>query len=193
MLLLVFVAQDRLLAAQVLLKEVVSGIENTEGTQSRTRRKPIDRRDNFRPSERNDSRFHPAQGKLIKLYNSDNCNKDLLGSVGRDMNCSNFEKDVIWAVSVDGKCLNITDVRGTAFCQNYPAIHEAKSLEIYEDDYCRKDLIAMIDETTDCDTLSGSRRAWGIKVNGACQNINDMPLKSACERFKSLSITRSPF
>jgi hypothetical protein len=57
-------------------------------------------------------------------------------------------------------------------------------VEIYHSDSCNGDLIAAVSSNTNCSRLSGPS-AWGVKINGRCLDIPDMPLEQACNLYKN--------
>lgn len=65
-----------------------------------------------------------------------------------------------------------------------PPSSESK-IEIYHSDYCSDYLIATIGPNTDCTSLANAGTdAWGVKVNGVCQNISDTSIQNACMQFQ---------
>ena len=58
------------------------------------------------------------------------------------------------------------------------------SVELYQNDRCDRDLVGIVNPTTFCDGLSGSKRVWAIRVNGVCYDIKDTTELAACKLFK---------
>ena len=68
-------------------------------------------------------------------------------------------------------------------CNGAPPRYE---IEMYHSDSCSSELIARVNATTNCRELGANQIVWGVKIDGVCQNITDMPMVSACEAFAAV-------
>lgn len=59
-------------------------------------------------------------------------------------------------------------------------------IELYHSDSCSGGLIGIVNYRSNCDTDFRGSDAWGIKVNGRCLNIADMPASRACKAFRDM-------
>src|SRR5438128_1689012 len=74
---------------------------------------------------------------------------------------------------------------GENILANCGGVGQGDTVELYNDDRCRTDLIAIVSAKTDCATFSGaSQRVWGVKVNGQCLNIDDTEAQTACLLYR---------
>lgn len=126
----------------------------------------------------------PAQ---IGLFKSDTCNSELISFIGPSTDCSklsSYSNDA-WGIKVGGKCINIQDTSPQTACKQFKEIRRSSVL-IFKSDSCSSDMLAAVNSYTDCATLSSySNDAWGISIDGTCNNIQDMSPRQACEQFKS--------
>lgn len=71
-----------------------------------------------------------------------------------------------------------------------PVIPGTGRVEIYKSDSCSGELIGRLTPGTNCSKYS-NENAWGVKINGKCENIADMNAASACELYKGGSSSQS--
>jgi len=58
------------------------------------------------------------------------------------------------------------------------------TVQIYGSDTCDSELIANIGSGTNCASLHGLHRTWGVKIQGRCIDIQDVDSDVACQMFK---------
>jgi hypothetical protein len=63
-----------------------------------------------------------------------------------------------------------------------PPYDDNDRVEIYKSDTCSDSLVAVVDSRTDCERL-GNDRAWAVRINGQCLDIQDTTLTKACQAF----------
>lgn len=121
----------------------------------------------------------------ISLFKSDSCSSSLTSVVSVNTNCESLSNEnSAWAVSIGGQCKDLEDMSPQMACKSLRGAASPVNVEIYGSDSCTGGLVAIIDHHTQCQSLQGLNRAWGIKINGQCQNISDTDAVTACERFK---------
>ncbi len=64
---------------------------------------------------------------------------------------------------------------------------------LYNSDSCSNDVIAFLSPTTNCSSLTSSKRTWGVSIQGQCHDISDMSSDNACLLFKAASNFNSTF
>jgi len=126
-----------------------------------------------------------ANPNTIRLFKSDTCNNSLSAIVSTATNCESLASDQsAWAVSIGGQCKDLDDTSPRLACRALRGAVSQNAVEIYKSDTCNGSLLAIVDRYTQCQSLQGLGQAWGIKVNGQCQDISDTDIVSACNRFK---------
>ncbi len=125
------------------------------------------------------------------LYHSDSCNEgDLIANLRSGTDCSSqamTSAQRTWGVKVRGTCYDVSDLETPTACVKYKAAGNASATLFYHSDSCQtSELMAAVDETTDCEALAkvSSDRVWGVVTDGQCIDISDMDLKEACSRYK---------
>lgn len=133
----------------------------------------------------------PPQPLRTELYHSDYCNEgDLIANLKSTTNCTDSamtSAPKTWGVKVRGICYNISDVESSRACVLFKAASNGYATLFYHSDSCQQsELIAAVDESTDCEKLAQAEndRVWGVMVDGRCINISDADMKVACERYK---------
>ena len=122
----------------------------------------------------------------VRVYHSDSCSGELVAAIGRRTDCSNFGTSGTnaWAISINGKCHNIADMSEGDACRRFKGGMNPRSTAIYHSDSCTGDLLAVVSNRSECrDFSSSGTDAWGVMVDGACQNISDTSIQDACLRF----------
>jgi hypothetical protein len=122
------------------------------------------------------------------LYHSDNCSSGALAYVNEKTDCRNIGITAsVWGISQNNQCQDISDAAFVdaclAFQQTTP--QGGGNIAIYHSDNCSGSLIANVGEKTNCDSLTASSSAWGVKANGVCYDIVDTTVSSACRAFKA--------
>lgn len=124
----------------------------------------------------------------IRMFHSDSCNGEYLGSFSSRMNCDDLRtvNQRVWGVEINGTCENIEDTTAIGACyalQNY----SRRSVLMYRSDSCAGGLVAAVDSYTNCSQLARhvSSNVWAIKVNDSCINIADDTFSSACVRHQN--------
>jgi len=133
----------------------------------------------------------PPVAYKTALYHSDSCNEgDLIANLKSGTDCSSqlmTSAQRTWGVKVRGTCYDVTDLETPVACVKYKAAGNSAATLFYHSDSCQKsELIAAVDETTDCEALArvASDRVWGVVTDSGCVDISDMDLKQACLRYK---------
>ncbi|MFM6929822.1 MAG: hypothetical protein ACKOX6_15235 [Bdellovibrio sp.] len=127
-----------------------------------------------------------APSSAIKLYSTDSCSSGLIGVLTSYSDCDSMDSGNknVWAVEVNGRCQNISDTSSAQACRALKAAQSSNAIKIYNSDSCSGSLVAYVDSRTRCEGLRGMSDAWGIIIDGQCQNISDTDIVSACQRFK---------
>ncbi|MCB0392714.1 MAG: hypothetical protein KDD58_15600 [Bdellovibrionales bacterium] len=125
----------------------------------------------------------------VVIYNSDSCSSSkAMAYVNAASKCGELSNQgtQAWAVEVNGECRNFTDVSVQQACINFKSAHARAAVEAYHSDSCMPSgLIAVYSPRSKCDDFPGSGSdVWAIKINGKCENLSDMSLREACNRFK---------
>lgn len=135
------------------------------------------------------------QPSKTALYHSDSCNEgDLIVNLRSGTDCSSSvisSAPRTWGVLVRGVCSDITDEDTPKACVKFKAAGSAYATFFYHSDSCQpSELIAAVDENTDCEKLAQAEndRVWGVVTDGKCVDISDADLKVACERYKDSGI-----
>ncbi len=117
---------------------------------------------------------------MLVYGSSDSCADDrIVASVGPDTDCNTFsDSDRAWSVKVNGQCIDISDTTVRKACLG----NQPDRVIIYgSTDSCSDDrILASIGPSTDCASLSDSDRAWSVKVDGRCIDIDDTTVRKAC-------------
>jgi hypothetical protein len=126
------------------------------------------------------------RGSRVRIFHSDSCKGELIGAIGRRSDCSVFNSSgtSAWGISIDGTCHNIADMSDADACRRFKGGITQRSVAIYHSDSCNGDLLAVVSSHASCQEFSSSGTdAWGVKVDGVCQNITDTSIQDACLRF----------
>ena len=137
----------------------------------------------------NNPRPRPPVGGVVKYYQSDSCRNNLLGSTRSERDCRDFANNVrsqVWAVEIDGQCHDIVDTTAISACLAF-ANSSPRSVQLYQSDSCRNNLVANVNHRTNCDELARhiTTRVWAIKSNGHCEDISDTNFVNACQLYKN--------
>ena len=126
-----------------------------------------------------------AQSEAISFYHSDNCSSDLVAAATRNSICSDFDANKsIWGVKVEGRCIDISDTSLGKVCPAMKSAGSIRAVKIYHNDQCASSLVAAVEYDTRCEDLAGLASAWAVEINGQCQDISDIDIVTACNRFK---------
>lgn len=131
--------------------------------------------------------FKGAAGQnATMIYHTDSCTDSPLAAVGSQSDCDKLltSGTSAWAVKVDNKCLNIADTAPAKACEAFKGASTPAAVKIYATDSCTDAPMAIVDYNTRCELLKGMHAAWGIVMNGRCENISDLPIEQACERYR---------
>lgn len=127
----------------------------------------------------------PQQGGQVEMFRSDRCDGSLSAIISTHTNCEALSTEgSAWAVNINGQCKDLSDTSLRLACRSLRGVLSTPNVEIYKSDRCDGSLVAIVDRYTQCQSLAGMADAWAIKVNGQCQDISDMNVVTACERFK---------
>ncbi len=90
-----------------------------------------------------------------------------------------------WSIKVNGVCQNITDTDVRTACRGMVS-QNARNVIYGQSDTCDMGKVeAVVDNYTNCETMSSSTRAWSVKIDGACVNISDTDVRSACRGIQA--------
>lgn len=135
------------------------------------------------------------QPSKTALYHSDSCNEgDLIVNLRSTTDCSSSvisSAPRTWGVRVRGVCSDISDEDTPKACVKFKAAGSSSATFFYHSDRCEpSELIAAVDENTDCEKLAQveTDRVWGVVSDGKCVDISDADLKVACERYKDFGM-----
>jgi hypothetical protein len=81
------------------------------------------------------------------------------------------------------------DVVANRVCQTTPSGHGV-TLYGSSDSCSSSEVGAIVDDRTNCSTLSASSSCWSVSVNGQCINISDTNLQAACQKYQSAASAR---
>jgi len=122
----------------------------------------------------------------VSIYGSDNCTSGLVAVVSSTTDCTTLGGTSAWGVRVGGRCFDISDTNATTACNRFKGAATSEAIGIFNSDNCSSSALAFVNETTDCASVgAGLSSAWGVMINGVCNDISDAPFVSTCERFKS--------
>lgn len=124
--------------------------------------------------------------EAVKVYKSDSCSDSLSAIFSTYSNCDSVSDsgNNAWAIMVGNQCMDISDTTLKKSCNAFKGINSPNSVKLYHSDSCGSDLVAAIDSNTNCDSLAGLNKVWAIQINGQCQDISDLDVVPACQRFK---------
>ncbi len=127
-----------------------------------------------------------AEGSDVIYGRSDSCSDDtMIGAVDEFTDCNQFsETENAWSIKVGGQCQNISDTNAKQACM----IIKGKNHDVIygRSDSCDDDdMVAIVEDHTNCQSLSNTDIAWSIKVDGQCKNISDTNVRHACLIIKS--------
>lgn len=128
-----------------------------------------------------------APRDIVRLYRSDSCTGPLTGILSLNERCESVSSSLgdVWAISINGRCQNIKDTSAAKACYALKGMSSPSAIKIYTSDNCSSGtLVSYVDSRTRCENLRGMSDAWGIEINGQCENIADTDIASACERFR---------
>lgn len=126
-----------------------------------------------------------ADPSAVEIYSSDSCSGNPHAIVSSNSDCENLPQNSnAWGVKVAGNCVNIADTSTAKACEAYKGANSPSSISIFYSDSCSGKPTAIIDYNTRCENLRGLPAAWGIMMNGRCENIPDMEIEKACERYR---------
>lgn len=125
--------------------------------------------------------------EAVKVYRSDSCRDSLVGIFSTYSNCDSVDDSSgnnAWGIMVGNQCKDIADTSLKMSCRAFKAMNSPYAVRLYRSDSCRDSLVAAVDSNTKCESLSGLPQVWAIEINGQCQDITDMEVVAACQRFK---------
>ncbi|WP_374030500.1 hypothetical protein [Bdellovibrio bacteriovorus] len=127
-----------------------------------------------------------ADPRAVTIFTSDSCSGNAIAAISAPSRCENFDStgSSAWAVKIDGKCQNISDTAPAKACAAFKGASTPGAVKIFNSDSCSGNMVAAVDYSTNCELLRGLPSAWGIEVNGRCENISDLDIVSACERYR---------
>jgi hypothetical protein len=132
----------------------------------------------------------PPRRQQVELFEDDDCKDDLVAVLKEWTDCSQFSKPDarVWGVRVDGVCYNVKDTTLGKACVAFSDFGSRRSVEFYNDDECDRDLLGVVASKARCSELakssgSSSRNVYAVRINGVCQDVSDMTIAEACERY----------
>ncbi|MNK91292.1 hypothetical protein D3C87_1113840 [compost metagenome] len=127
-----------------------------------------------------------AEANATTIYATDSCSSAPIAAVGSLSDCGKLETSGTraWAVKIGSQCLNIADTSPAKACESFKASSTPSAIKIFATDSCSGSPMAIVDYNTRCELLKGQHDAWGIIMNGRCENISDLPIEVACERYR---------
>ncbi|WP_374033340.1 hypothetical protein ACES2I_11110 [Bdellovibrio bacteriovorus] len=127
-----------------------------------------------------------ADPRAVTIFTSDSCSGNALAAISATSQCEKFDSSgsSAWAVKIDGKCQNISDTAPAKACAAFKGASTLGAVKIFNSDSCSGNMVAAVDYNTRCENLRGLPAAWGIEINGRCENISDLDIVSACERYR---------
>jgi len=127
-----------------------------------------------------------SDANATTIYTTDSCTGSPIAAVGSLSDCGKLDTSGTraWAVKVGSSCLNIADTSPANACESFKASSTPSAIKIFATDSCTGSPMAIVDYNTRCELLKGQHDAWGIVMNGRCENIPDLPIEVACERYR---------
>ncbi len=132
----------------------------------------------------------------VTVFSDDSCRQKITEVRPRE-NCERlsviFGQQRAWSVSVNGQCVDINDTTFGRICPDVVALANdqkprTEDLLVYTSDSC-SGKIAVIDPGVDCTALGtvlNGTRAWSVRMNGQCVDINDRVFSPAvCQQFQN--------
>lgn len=135
----------------------------------------------------------------VAVYTDDYCSASTkITDISPRENCERlsviFGQSRVWSIKVNGRCVNTDDTTFGRICpelQNLAQSQKPRSedLIVYSDDYCSPSTITtVIDPGVDCNalgTVMRSTRAWSVRLNGQCVNIDDRTFSpTLCQKYQ---------
>ena len=124
--------------------------------------------------------------EAVKVYRSDSCSDSLSGIFSSYTNCDTLSDsgNSAWAIMVNNQCKDVADTTLKKSCIAFKAINSPRAVKFYHSDSCGDELVAAVDRNTNCESLAGLDKVWAVEINGQCQDISDLEIVPACQRFK---------
>ncbi len=148
----------------------------------------------------------PAPNVVAAFYRSDFCSSNLLSTItfsgsataaAKETQCQAFASantSSIWAVKIDNVCYDLSDMPALEACRRSQVAPTAPTtVAMYRSDFCSGNVLGFykydpsvnIDSYCTSMTASSTSSVWGIKVGtGACIDISDSPIGTACHQFR---------
>jgi hypothetical protein len=114
---------------------------------------------------------------------SDSCDPSrTIGTVSRNTDCQSFaDSGSAWSISYSGQCTDISDTTPRRACLEVRSKFPGAGVIYGTSDSCDSSrALFVVDELTNCNTLSDSERSWSVKIGGQCRDISDTSVRSAC-------------
>lgn len=133
----------------------------------------------------------PSPSGRVSLFHSDSCSDSLIASLRPTVDCSSSSfasAPRTWGVMLRGSCYDIPDVDTSVACEVYKAASNNYASLLYHSDSCAKsELIAAVDDFSDCKKIASIKntRVWGVEIDGQCHDISDGDIEPVCERLKA--------
>jgi hypothetical protein len=137
--------------------------------------------------------YPPPQPLLdVELFRSDSCSSSFVGTANETTDCNSKFRTAptVWGVRINhNQCIDISDMSATQACESVKGLSDPHHVKLYQSDSCSGNFLAAVTTYTDCSTLP-NKNVWAISQNGICQDISDISMIDACERFRpSFSIS----
>lgn len=116
-------------------------------------------------------------------YRSDSCDGDAQAFITESTACETLPDVRTWGLRVGARCIDVTDQSLPQLCETHGALSGWESVEVYWSDSCAGSIEASFGPRTSCERLPDERKAWALKVEGQCVDIQDTDIRSACRNF----------
>ena len=129
----------------------------------------------------------PREETEVAIYKSDSCSDNLVAIIDSRYNCDLLRSERAWAVRINGVCSDITDIDADKACMAFQAASSPRAIKLYKSDSCSGDLLAYVDQRTDCEELGNSlsSNVWAVKIDNTCKDITDTSFTGACMSFQA--------
>ena len=123
------------------------------------------------------------RGKTLIAYRSDSCSGDAQAFINESTVCESLPDVRTWGLRVGERCIDVTDQPLPQLCETHGALAGRQPVEVYWSDSCSGSMEASFGPRTSCEQLPDQRKAWALKVDGRCIDIQDTDIQSACRNF----------
>jgi hypothetical protein len=121
----------------------------------------------------------PAAPILGRVFGrTDDCSGNPVVTVRADTDCFGLSGTAdSWSIWSNGECKNISDTNVRSACLS---LNKKGRAVFGRTDDCSGAPVMVMNDTTDCFSLSSSADSWSVWDEGQCKNISDTTQRNAC-------------